>query len=93
METKWQSHREHESGALGQPLVFKDRRGSRMPGRLNLRMELEKREGGEDLFVSTGFQLWAVGQGPQLYSDLVLWDRKCVLAKDRSSRRSSRVLT
>lgn len=33
METEWQSHREHESGALGQPPVFKDRRGSRMPGR------------------------------------------------------------
>lgn len=29
------SHGEHESGALGQPLVFKDRRGSRMPGRAN----------------------------------------------------------
>lgn len=59
---------------------------------LNLRMELEKREGGEDLFVSTSFQLWALGQGPQHYSDLMLWDRKCVLAKDRSTRRSSRVL-
>lgn len=34
METEWQSHREHESGAFGQPLVFKDRRGSRMPGRV-----------------------------------------------------------
>lgn len=33
METEWQSHREQESGALGQPPVFKERREGRIPSR------------------------------------------------------------
>lgn len=33
MGTEWQSQGEHKSGALGQPPVFKERRGARIPGR------------------------------------------------------------
>ena len=46
METERQSNGEHESGAPGQPLMFKERRGAGSQAGLNLRTKLEGREGG-----------------------------------------------
>lgn len=43
--------REHESGAFGQPLIYKERRGAESQAGLNLKTELEGRDGeGFNLF-------------------------------------------
>ena len=72
METGWQSHWEHESEALGQLLLFRDRRGGRIPGSGWISGWSWQEGNEEGLFLPTSFQLWAPGRTLGLFQSDVL---------------------